>query len=127
MSETREQLAARLEEVEQWIKRSRSTTYGDRGLRLQMEEAQRWLSDYADALREPRLGTWQPIETAPKDGTRVLTYCATTSFSNQRFDLMHFAWHWRSHCMGLANQPTHWMPLPPAPREVYPNDTCCGC
>lgn len=61
------------------------------------------------------MSAWYPIETAPTDGTRVLTYCASTSFPSQRFDLMHYAGRWRSHCVGLANQPTHWMPLPSPP------------
>ena len=69
--------------------------------------------------------SWQPIETAPKDGTEVLLY-----FSDGRIligdyvvteQLRHgkTAWKnegWRTF-FGLVhdNKPTHWMPLPEPP------------
>jgi len=64
---------------------------------------------------------WQPIETAPKDGTWVLVvhgiYMAV-AFADPEND---FAWtmddgHDYLPCLrrDLAN-PTHWMPLPEAP------------
>jgi len=76
---------------------------------------------------------WQPIETAPKDGTKVdlwginhlhyakrgerivnVTWGRVTDFlGNERLD-------WR-HYRGEGYQPTHWMPLP-APPEAKPND-----
>ena len=58
---------------------------------------------------------WEPIETAPKDGTKMLTYCSTTSFPHQRYDLMFYAGRWRPLYGGMANSPTHWMPLPDPP------------
>lgn len=85
---------------------------------------------------------WQPIETAPKDGTDVLVFfdCATVP-------VVHIAWYrsreewessgqfcggwdsleewegWWSYTRGSVSQeklegystPTHWMPLPEAP------------
>lgn len=55
---------------------------------------------------------WQPIETAPKDATRVLLVRGDSP-------TMHTAF-WRDgrwDCGGYFyfNKPTHWMPLPPPP------------
>ena len=69
---------------------------------------------------------WQPIETAPKDGTTVLISGPTRS-GKKRF--IHAA-AWRLHDSGSAyvevwkcpvgivfdDDVTHWMPLPPPPR-----------
>ena len=73
--------------------------------------------------------TWQPIGTAPKDGTQVLVSGPATgklsatgnsAVSVARWD--GFEWKatvsgwevWDDSQMGQA-QPTHWMPLPPPP------------
>lgn len=63
---------------------------------------------------------WQPIETAPKDGTRILAWDGRS---------IHVAyWGWDNPANRLAwlgghcridhiDQPTHWMPLPEPPRQ----------
>lgn len=61
---------------------------------------------------------WQPIETAPKDWTRVILFAPSRMGrkvveGNYGFNGKFRAWF----CLenGLACKPTHWMPLPKAP------------
>jgi hypothetical protein len=79
---------------------------------------------------------WQPIETAPKDGTDVLITDGE-DYAVAHFDTVRHEPCWRD-CgdMGWAGmideEPTHWMPLPPAPGASRPTgvpddmreDTC---
>ena len=90
---------------------------------------------------------WQPIETAPKDGTSLLLIAAT--YRNPVPMIGHWgqnnAWdeeyHWllgetddwptkraskfrkraAAEMLGIISTPTHWMPLPPPPKE-QPHD-----
>lgn len=54
---------------------------------------------------------WQPIETAPRDGKRVLAYCAPYGAGSAHFS---DKWH-LDFCVNREAAPTHWMPLPPPP------------
>ena len=69
---------------------------------------------------------WQPIETAPKDGTSILTYphyCVTHWESEDCYPEAGWVVAWED-CMEqyITNKiATHWMPLPPPP-EAKPND-----
>ena len=64
---------------------------------------------------------WQPIETAPKDGTHVLVckesyyYPETASYRTYHPNAQGKA-TWRTNSMGVKITPTHWMPLPPLPK-----------
>lgn len=64
---------------------------------------------------------WQPIETAPRDGTRVLLYCAGGDIAAAEYVVASdgFAgWevsHTETSAIYLAVRATHWMPLPPPP------------
>jgi len=77
---------------------------------------------------------WQPIETAPKDGTRVLFWvrgfgrwmCVCGSWDIERYATKPKP-HWthdNERSNGIretrANQPTHWMPLPAPPATEEP-------
>ena len=61
--------------------------------------------------------TWQPIETAPKDGTETLLWekgfevYAVGYFCELAEKWVVFGTHWNW-------QPTHWMPLPEPPEEA---------
>ena len=80
---------------------------------------------------------WQPIETAPKDGTKVLVYVPSDSIyptaaqyvSPEYFereygdrDYMEAGWRWAfgypSDFHEEVVEPTHWMPLPPPPEGL---------
>lgn len=69
---------------------------------------------------------WQPIETAPKDGTRILVVGNGWKYPNILWwSAIHKEWidnildeHYRfpDH-VAWGYIPTHWMPLPEAPRS----------
>jgi len=71
------------------------------------------------------MSEWQPIETAPKDGTCILAWCihAHASAVGEEVDGYrgHVLARWIEHngggwCWhGLAGTFSHWMPLPDAP------------
>lgn len=56
---------------------------------------------------------WQPIESAPKDGTKIITTCVDR-YPRDLFCDKYFQNEKRWSCGG---KPTHWMPLPPAPEK----------
>lgn len=71
---------------------------------------------------------WQPIETAPRDGTRILTYEVLkpdpSDPEDDELDTMvicywleneEFGDGWREDFSGYRCYPTHWMPLPEKP------------
>ena len=61
---------------------------------------------------------WQPIETAPKDGTPVLAYGYSPHYPDEYFTRIQW-WadgigYWAAHSVSII--PTHWMPLPDPPK-----------
>lgn len=65
------------------------------------------------ALRASIPSAWQPIETAPQDGTMFVTF---TPDSDEPFDFAYWAQDdWRKMCCGFRYV-THWMSLPEPPR-----------
>lgn len=69
-----------------------------------------------EKLAQAFIATWQPIETAPKDGTSVL------AFQNGNMRVCSWSpsgWAFYQSKPGapivVMLQPTHWMPLPGAP------------
>ena len=83
-------------------------------LRSFLERYERWGSDMK----------WQPIETAPEDGTEVLVYVWVSL--DQKHDMAVAAWRkgmWDMFPADVKGKkrwrefgcPTHWMPLPEPP------------
>ena len=73
--------------------------------------------------RMQEAGQWQPIETAPKDGTVVLwvpnryPHVSVGSYWNSSDEGLTWGWWTQS---GSRVEPTHWQPLPPSPVLVPP-------
>lgn len=70
--------------------------------------------------------SWQPIETAPKDGTHVLVRGTQKTWTCTRIACRHERPSWSGpgvHVSWLTVPgdwqftPTHWMPLPPPPEQ----------
>lgn len=66
------------------------------------------------------MSEWQPIKTAPKDGTRFIggepnNYARTRIYWWSHPQFRKFGNGWAFEGDKLYN-PTHWMPLPPPPK-----------
>lgn len=94
------------------------------------------LRECADAEERPA-SPWQPIDTAPKDGTKILIWDGKGQFAawwdptfeddaakNEACDWekSHYIGAWTDGCVlsfgyeeTYSYEPTHWMPLPPPP------------
>jgi len=60
-------------------------------------------------------GEWQPIETAPRDGSTYLVLrCAAPPHTCVG---VYYNGKWKPIHAELKLRPTHWMPLPPPPAQ----------
>jgi hypothetical protein len=64
------------------------------------------------------MSDWQPIDTAPKDGTMILVFRFHADRVRPRIHVARF--YDKYNCWGTvpsnySTQPTHWMPLPDPP------------
>lgn len=62
------------------------------------------------------MSDWQPIETAPRLGARVLVWDRTTGVLAAQYVMG----EWYAHEIRQTVVPTHWHPLPAPPSEVPP-------
>lgn len=61
---------------------------------------------------------WQPIETAPKDGHRLLGYTDEWRLPFPiRWDVRRLGGAWIMDNGSVKSQPTHWMPMPDPPTD----------
>ena len=78
---------------------------------------------------------WQPIETAPKGGAKILVYRPDACAEWMRVDIAHYDsqkgyanprpfWNSLTRIWNVSElrkyEPTHWMPLPDPPRGEPP-------
>ncbi len=67
---------------------------------------------------------WQPIDSAPKDGTEILGW-SPSRYGHGATVVRYEEWllgdsHWRD-CQMYPAYPTHWMPLPPIDAAMTAN------
>jgi hypothetical protein len=72
---------------------------------------------------------WKPIETAPRDGTRIVItdgrwvdisrYVVSERIENGKAVYRHEGWTASMSALGMRPDPTHWLPMPalPAPKS----------
>lgn len=60
------------------------------------------------------MSEWQPIETAPKDGSRLLLATPTGKLADGMWSTQYKVWSWPY----VITEPTHWMPAPPIPQKA---------
>ena len=65
---------------------------------------------------------WQPIETAPKDGTVIILFDGKSVWAGRWIGHSYYPWvAIDNHIYGprglKAKDVTHWMPLPPPPTD----------
>ncbi len=63
------------------------------------------------------MSDWQPMGTAPKDGTAVLVLLPDSDIPHPARYYERLGWQstWDGYNLHGANFPTHWMPIPEPP------------
>jgi hypothetical protein len=105
------QLASRIEQLERQLQAYRGKLEAaDQHVKILREQI---------ALAAPPADAWQPIETAPKDGTVVLVYAS--DYQDLPGFISTIAYHddagW---CVDELRPVTHWMRLPSPPIAAAP-------
>ncbi|MBC6444640.1 MAG: DUF551 domain-containing protein [Alphaproteobacteria bacterium GM202ARS2] len=59
---------------------------------------------------------WKPIDSAPKDGTRIIVWC--DAWNAPSSGCWYGSWWGVVYELGaFVHQPTHWQPMPDPPSE----------
>lgn len=70
----------------------------------------------AELANEHKKNQWKPIETAPKDGTKILVWCPSAHGLDELYAVC--AYHEDAgFCVCELREPTHWQPLPQPPER----------
>lgn len=96
-------------------------------------------TDCAASALDDGLGAWLPIDTAPKDGTKImmacpwLGVCGPGHWNEDKYAKKPRPYwtHWGERIWGAlmirGDQPTHWQPMPEAPNVMCtPSDVHTG-
>ena len=122
-NELRTQLAAAQEEMNGWRNQAHQSQSAFDRLQDQLAKAEQlWqvAQGRCDGLEEKlakaeqRVAEWQPISTAPKDGT-VIMVAEETEPGFWEYEQGFYSHTWGFGGGSCTNNPTHWMPLPKAP------------
>jgi hypothetical protein len=66
------------------------------------------------------MSDWQPIETAPKDGTKILAW-EFDDYTIVWWGVSASGWYgWKFSDDWISCYPTHWQPLPAPPESPTP-------
>lgn len=85
-------------------------------INLEDEDARPAFEQHFAAAIMEAVPKWQPIESAPKNGTEVLLWHGRTAVGSYVVDSIMPEWRNRWVCLGgYIADPTHWMPLPESP------------
>lgn len=91
--------------------------YSEEGMLTFLTQALSCLKPANPAPQQPAQG-WQPIDTAPKDGP-IWVFNGEQGVMHWTEGECYALWVWTDDVLSdvdpLPDQPTHWMPLPPAP------------
>ena len=65
------------------------------------------------------MNEWQPIETAPKDGTEIILSYSDGLIIGFWHDALEdwVSWVWSDNCTQMIFKVNYWMPLPEPPKE----------
>lgn len=77
-----------------------------------------FVEDVVNRLFPPGWNGWEPIETAPKDGTLVLLFCPSQFTGDYQIVGLWERGNWRDPDECQPIEATHWMPLPMPPEPV---------
>jgi hypothetical protein len=116
VSATNARLTARVKELEAALKEI--AYFADGTPRKNGPYFAAHIASAALSASQPSPSPWMPIETAPKDGTEFWAYSQDLSGNGLSSFQSRCAWHPDAgFCTDEIREPTHWMPLPPAPQK----------
>ena len=120
-----------------WMYCAECNAKGPRVMMQRNEEAEDWMgraiAAWNNRIPDPAADlerAWQPIETAPKDGTSIIIGCDYDRLGKSRVTMAWYeqsmwveAKHWDDDVedwvfLECAFRATHWMPLPPPPADL---------